>query len=258
MNNLDTDSISSLNEKISRDSKNSDLYFRRAQLLNRTGSSDSALQDLKLSVNLNPSNLKYRTELVKQLLEARDFSTALKESKIAIRNAPENSEAMTGKALAELRLGNYKQALDDASKALQLIEKKPIRAQIETNANLVKSEASMQAGLFEQALDSAAKAASISASSNDEKRGILCSAAYRLQAEALLNLKKTSEALAAAEKSLEYDPNNYLALSAKARGLSETGSLDEALKTIDEAILLAPADNQLEAQKEQILLHKAR
>lgn len=89
-------------EALELDSTNADLYFKRAEMLNKIEMLDLTLSDLENAVRLDPKNVEYRESLASLLIDNGKSDLALAQVKILKEQVPNDTNYVLMEAQAYL------------------------------------------------------------------------------------------------------------------------------------------------------------
>lgn len=123
-------------EAIAQDSTNANLYFQRAEMLNRLELPDLTQKDLETAVRLDEKNTAFRESLAALLIDQKLAEQALKHIRILKQQAPTDTNYILMESEAYLAGGNTK----DADQIVQvLLASKPRNPYILLNASKIKA-----------------------------------------------------------------------------------------------------------------------
>jgi serine/threonine protein kinase len=208
----------------------------RGDVLLMLGRNEGALSAYEKAIPLAPKNTKTINNKGKVLYKLGDYQQALASHEQALKIEPENNaEAWSGKGLAYIGLGDYQKALESFTKAQDIKPDEPTMW-LQKGIALQYVEGKEPAQKFyQEALnvynDLLAKKQNEPVIWSD--RGFV-----------LLQLNAPLDALESYEKALSVDKNFYEALLGKANTLNLLRKPQEALETLDKAVIIRPDDYQ--------------
>jgi tetratricopeptide (TPR) repeat protein/tRNA A-37 threonylcarbamoyl transferase component Bud32 len=177
---------------------------------------------------------------------------ALESFNKALSLEPGNSDALTGRAAANMDLKNYRDASADAKEALRYNPKDPAAQAIvmlahDTAAGGFKPSAGLSSGSSGDAAQTGVSAGNGAAPGASRSKGLVASdgsalqsSAYARQAMRDMSLGDVHAAILAADRAVELDPRSADALSLRAFAEARAGRYEDALRDAAAALALDP------------------
>ena len=197
MNNFD-ESLLAFGEAIKLNPGDSKLYVRRARLFSKNGQFEQGIEDLRLAAEMDPDNRRIWFYLGDILSRMDKPEGVIEYFDKAVKIAPNYGEAFLGKAKAFAQLKDYKRAEENFEKSFLVSRNKKERV------IFAKGNFEMSRGNFLKARKDFKAAREIKKSFGN---------AWLAEADVLVKLNKTKEAIALLKQYLKYRPEDNRASS---------------------------------------------
>ena len=216
--------IARLTEAINNAPENADLYAQRASMEYDRRNYDGAIADMTRALSIDSTNIEYHYNLADVYLDYYRSRLALRTLERAARLEPQNVETLLRLAETEITLKQYSEALVTLSEVTKVDPRNP-------DAYYLLGQAFLETGDTARAINSVQQATEIDPDFTDAfvKMGQLLFAK---------GLPRASQYFDAA---VAIDPEDVVALHAKADYLRDNNQLNEAIATYRAASL---ADRQ--------------
>lgn len=216
--------ITRMTEAISADPKNAELYAQRATMEYDRQNYDAAIADLNRALSIDSTNIDYHYNLADVYLDYYRSRLALRTLERASSLEPKNVETLLRLAETELTLKQYPEALVTLSEVTKVDPRNP-------DAYYLISQAFLETGDTARAINSVEEATEIDPDFTD---------AF-IKMGQLLFAKGLPRAGQYFDAAIAIDPEDVVALHAKADYLRDNGQLNEAIAAYRAASL---ADRQ--------------
>ena len=192
MNNFD-EALVAFGEAIKLNPGDSKLYVRRARLFSKDGQFEQGIKDLRLAAEMSPKNKRIWFYLGDILLKMDKPEGAINYFDKAVKIAPNYGEAFLGKAKALAALGSHESAEENFEKSFQVSRNK-------------KERVIFAKGNFEISRGNLLKARNDFKTAREIKENF--GDVWLAEADVLVKLKKTKEAIALLKQYLKLRPED--------------------------------------------------
>lgn len=216
--------IDELTAAIASDPGNADLYAQRATMWYDKENYDGAINDMQAALSIDSTNIAYHYNLADVYLDYYRSRLALRTLERAASLEPDNVETQLRLAETQLVLKQYEGALQSLNEVIRIDPRNP-------DAYLLLSETFLETGDTARAIKSAEEATEIDPDMTD---------AFITLGQ-LLQAKGFPRAAQYFDAAVAINPEDPIALHAKADFLRDTDNLDDAIATYRKASI---ADRQ--------------
>lgn len=233
-------------------------YWRRGGLLYARGRLDDSLRDYDAGVALDPDEPELRRDRARLLLELERPADAIRDLDAVLEGIPEWAFVYAERADAKLHAGDVDGAGRDAARALELDDEIDLAWSFRGEVALLRGDAAEALSCFDRALEGAPEdggfralrcAALVRLGRLDEaeadlvqceEEGFVPHVCEELRSELSLSRGDAEEALRAADRAVELEPDRADPYAVRADAKRGLGDLEGALADIEKALALKP------------------